>query len=202
MEEAGRQEDSISREVTVILSLLYLRRKKCLPKSMDSSVWRARGGFPWEPLHQRYGFPGKIWTPGEGSWTQVSPSVRMGWSQKAGGLGGQQQVTQQMLGYSFDPGEKEIEASQKCVRNPGLLCSVSSTKPLTFHCSQRWGLQILSLWVMSHTDPITMSDLGPGKAMVFLVVTHGCESWTVMKAEHWRIDAFELWCWRRLLRVS
>ena len=39
------------------------------------------------------------------------------------------------------------------------------------------------------------------KAMVFPVVTYGCESWTVKKAERWRIDAFELWCWRRLLRV-
>ena len=39
------------------------------------------------------------------------------------------------------------------------------------------------------------------KAMVFPVVMHGCESWTVKKAEHRRIDAFELWCWRRFLRV-
>ena len=39
------------------------------------------------------------------------------------------------------------------------------------------------------------------KAMVFPVVMYGCESWTVKKAEHWRIGAFELWCWRRLLRV-
>ena len=39
------------------------------------------------------------------------------------------------------------------------------------------------------------------KAMVFPVIMYGCESWTVKKAEHWRIDAFELWCWRRLLRV-
>ena len=39
------------------------------------------------------------------------------------------------------------------------------------------------------------------KAMVFPVVMYGCESWTVKKAEHLRIDAFELWCWRRLLRV-
>ena len=39
------------------------------------------------------------------------------------------------------------------------------------------------------------------KAMVFPVVTYGCESWTVKKAECQRIDAFELWCWRRLLRV-
>ena len=40
-----------------------------------------------------------------------------------------------------------------------------------------------------------------GKAMVFLVVVYGCESWTGKKAEHRRIDAFELWCWRGLLRV-
>ena len=39
------------------------------------------------------------------------------------------------------------------------------------------------------------------KAMVFPVVMYGCESWTIKKAERWRIDAFELWCWRRLLRV-
>ena len=39
------------------------------------------------------------------------------------------------------------------------------------------------------------------KAMVFPVVTYGCESWTVRKAEHQRIDSFKLWCWRRLLRV-
>ena len=37
--------------------------------------------------------------------------------------------------------------------------------------------------------------------MVFPVVMYGCESWTIKKAEHWRINAFELWCWRRLLRV-
>ena len=39
------------------------------------------------------------------------------------------------------------------------------------------------------------------KAMVFSVVIYGCESWTIKKAEHRRINAFELWCWRRLLRV-
>ena len=39
------------------------------------------------------------------------------------------------------------------------------------------------------------------KAMVFPVVMYGCESWTIKKAEQWRIDPFELWCWRRLLRV-
>ena len=39
------------------------------------------------------------------------------------------------------------------------------------------------------------------KAMVFPVVMNGCDSWTIKKAEHWRTDAFELWCWRRLLRV-
>ena len=40
------------------------------------------------------------------------------------------------------------------------------------------------------------------KAVVFPVIMYGCESWTIKKAEHWRIDAFQLWCWRRLLRVT
>ena len=39
------------------------------------------------------------------------------------------------------------------------------------------------------------------KAMTYPVVMYGCESWAIMRAEHWRTDAFELWCWRRLLRV-
>ena len=39
------------------------------------------------------------------------------------------------------------------------------------------------------------------KAIVFPIVMYGCESWTIKKAQHWRIDGFELWCWRRLLRV-
>ena len=46
-----------------------------------------------------------------------------------------------------------------------------------------------------------MTKVRPVKAMVFPVVMYGCESWTIKKAKHWRIDAFELWCWRRLLRV-
>ena len=46
-----------------------------------------------------------------------------------------------------------------------------------------------------------MTNVHPVKAMVFPVVMYGCENWTVEKAERRRIDAFELWCWRRLLRV-
>ena len=45
------------------------------------------------------------------------------------------------------------------------------------------------------------TNVPPVKAMVFPVVMYGCESWTIKKAEHQRIDAFELWCWRRILRV-
>ena len=60
---------------------------------------------------------------------------------------------------------------------------------------------------MTNLDSILKSrhhfaNKGPSiKAMVFPVVMYGCESWTIKKTEHWRIDAFELWCWRRLLRV-
>ena len=66
----------------------------------------------------------------------------------------------------------------------------------------------LFLWVMTNLDStlksrdITLSTkFHLVKAMVFPVVMYGCESWTVKKAESRRIDAFELWCWRRLLRV-
>ena len=67
---------------------------------------------------------------------------------------------------------------------------------------------LLARKVMSNLDSILKSrditlstEVHLVKAMVFPVVMYGCESWTIKKAEHQRIDAFELWCWRRLLRV-
>ena len=76
--------------------------------------------------------------------------------------------------------------------------------------SQPWNEKMLAPWKKSydqprqhikkqrHTLPTKVSLV---KVMVFPVVTYGCESWTIKKAERRRIDAFELWCWRRLLRV-
>ena len=68
---------------------------------------------------------------------------------------------------------------------------------------------LLGRKVMTNPDSILKSrditlptKVSVVKAMVFPVVMYGCESWTVKKAECQRIDAFELWCWRRLLRVS
>ena len=55
--------------------------------------------------------------------------------------------------------------------------------------------------ILKSRDIILYTKVRLVKAMFFPVVMYGCESWTVKKAEHWRIDAFELWCWRRLLRV-
>ena len=67
---------------------------------------------------------------------------------------------------------------------------------------------LLGRKVMTNLDSIFKSrditlptKVHPIKAMVFPVVMYGCEIWTVKKAEHQRIDAFELWCWRRFLRV-
>src|SRR5574342_83212 len=56
--------------------------------------------------------------------------------------------------------------------------------------------------IFKSRDITFLTKVHPVKAMVFPVVMYGCESWMVKKAEHLRIDAFELWCWRRLLRVS
>ena len=68
---------------------------------------------------------------------------------------------------------------------------------------------LLGRKVMTNLDSILKSrditlptKVCPVKAMVFAVVMYGCESWTIKKAEGWRIDAFELSCWRRLLRFS
>ena len=69
---------------------------------------------------------------------------------------------------------------------------------------------MLALWkkAMTNLDSILKSrdttfptKVHPFKAVVFPVVMYGCESWTIKKAEHRRIDAFELWCWKRLLRA-
>ena len=55
--------------------------------------------------------------------------------------------------------------------------------------------------ILKSRDIILLTKVHLVKAMVFLVVMYGCESWTIKKAECQRIDDFELWCWRRLLRV-
>ena len=55
--------------------------------------------------------------------------------------------------------------------------------------------------ILKSTDMTLSTKIHLVKAMVFPVVMYGCENWTVKKAEHRRINAFELWCWRRLLRV-
>ena len=81
------------------------------------------------------------------------------------------------------------------------------------HCRwwlQPWNLKMVTPWKKSYDQPcqhtksrdITLpTKVRLVKAIVFPVVIYGCESWTSKKAEHWRIDAFELWCWIRLLRV-
>ena len=55
--------------------------------------------------------------------------------------------------------------------------------------------------ILKSRDIILPTKICLVKAMVFPLVMYGCENWTIKKAGHWRIDAFELWCWRRLLRV-
>ena len=55
--------------------------------------------------------------------------------------------------------------------------------------------------ILKSRDITLLSKVRLVKAMVFPVVMYGCESWSIKKAKYWRIDSFELWCWRRLLRV-
>ena len=56
--------------------------------------------------------------------------------------------------------------------------------------------------ILTNRDITLQTKVCLVKSMVFPVVMYGCESWTIEKAECWRIDAYELWCWRKLLRVS
>jgi hypothetical protein len=93
--------------------------------------------------------------------------------------------------------------------NSGKLCFLGSKITADGNCSHEIKRQLLpGRKVMTNLDSILKSreitlptKVRLVKAMVFPVVMYGCESWTIKKAEHQRIDAFELWCWRRLLRV-
>ena len=62
-------------------------------------------------------------------------------------------------------------------------------------------IKLLPCSILKSREITLPTNVHTVKAMIFLVVIHGCESWTIKKAECWRIDAFELWCWRRFLRV-
>ena len=70
-------------------------------------------------------------------------------------------------------------------------------------CTAGWHFtsELLRKSILKNRDIILPTKICIVKAMVFSVIMYGCESWTVKKAEYWRIDAFELWCRRRLLRV-
>ena len=77
-----------------------------------------------------------------------------------------------------------------------------STPGLPVHHLLLWRKVMNNLDSMLKSRDITLpTKVHLAKAMVFPVVMYGCESWTIKKAEHQRIDAFELWCWRRLLRI-
>ena len=69
------------------------------------------------------------------------------------------------------------------------------------YCS--WGRKAMTNLhsILKNRDITSPTKVRLVKAMVFPMVMYGCESWTIKKAEHQRVDAFELWCWRRLLRV-
>ena len=79
-----------------------------------------------------------------------------------------------------------------------IFCTITADGDCSHEIKRRL---LLGRKVMTNLDITLPTKVRLVKAMVFPVVTYGCESWTVKKAEHPRIDAFELWCWRRLLRV-
>ena len=80
-----------------------------------------------------------------------------------------------------------------------LLAAQGTLKSLLQHHSSKAMTNLDSIF--KNRDNTLPTKVCLVKGMVFPVIMYGCESWTIKKAEHWRIDAFELWCWRRLLRV-
>ena len=106
-------------------------------------------------------------------------------------------------------GHKEQDSAQRWDNDSLSVRIVFKSHVNVTRCSQEIKRRLLlGRKVMTNLDSILKSrDITSStkiclvKAMVFPVVMYGCESWTIRKAEHRRIDAFELWCWRRLLRV-
>ena len=84
---------------------------------------------------------------------------------------------------------------------PKSLQMVTAAMKLKHACSLEEKLLTNLGSLLRSRDIILPTKIHLVKAMVFPVVMYGCENWTIKKAEHRRIDAFELWCWRRLLRV-
>ena len=95
----------------------------------------------------------------------------------------------------------------------GWPCTVWLITPLSyaspFATTRLWSMKVFlkeNLWqsldsVLKSRDIALLTKIRTVKVMVFPVVIYGCDSWIIKNAEHWRIDPFELWCWRRLLRV-
>ena len=84
----------------------------------------------------------------------------------------------------------------------GCLMSSASLQKLFCGVCSRWNVLLRNLWGRKWSSrPIPLPSFPLPKAMVCPVVMYGCESWTIKKAECQRIDAFELWCWRRLWSI-
>ena len=102
-----------------------------------------------------------------------------------------------------------VSVGKESACNAGDLCSVPGWRrfpgegisyALQYSCLE-YSMDRGSWWANSMSQ-IVRHDWRTDTFMVFPVVMYGCESWTIKEAEHWRTDVFELWCWRRLLRVS
>ena len=91
-----------------------------------------------------------------------------------------------------------------CIKTLPLTVTIFTLSPI--HSSEKWILGRKAVTnldsILQSRDIILPTKVRLVKAMILPVVMYGCESWTIKKAECRRIDAFELWCWRRLLRVS
>ena len=111
-----------------------------------------------------------------------------------------------LLQYMKVKSESEVAQSGPTLSDP-MDCSLpgSSIHGIFQARVLEWGAIAFSVInldsILKSRDIILLTEVHLVKAMIFPVVIYRCESWTIKKAECWRIDAFELWCWRRFLRV-
>ena len=138
-----------------------------------------------------------------GSNGKASPAVREAWVQSLSQEGSPGEGNGNPLQYScleYPHGQRSLVGLQSMVWQRVRHDRATSLSSFLSLLLGRKGMTKLNS-VLKSRDITLSTKVHLVRAMVFPVVMYGCESWTIKKAEHWRIDAFELWCWRRRLRV-
>ena len=175
--------------------------------NVSFDLWYVVSGLPWWLSGKESAFNAGA-AGVSGSIPGLGRSQERAWQPTPVFLPGESHGQRSLAGYS-PQGQKESTESLHDWSDLGLMHSCISKVLTHCDCSHKIKIRLLlGRKVMTNLGSILKSrditlptKVRLVKALVFPVAMYGCESWTVKKAEHQRIDAFEVWCWRRLLRV-